>query len=85
MKLDNKEKKAYRWQIKKDKTRLKELRKLDKQNLLTEDETWEFTRLLNENTERIDKLTKKLHVVAFVIYGIDFIILIASLIIIFIR
>ncbi len=72
-------------QIKKYKARLKELRKLDKQNALSEEETWEYVRLLNEDTERIDKLTKKLHIVAFVMYGVNFIILIISLIVWLIR
>lgn len=80
----NEDKKAERAQIKKDKARLKELKGLNKKNALSVEETWEYVKLLNEDTERIDKLTKKLHVVAFVMYGIDFIILIASLITIFI-
>lgn len=69
--MDKKEKKAYREQIKKDKARLKELRKLDKQNLLTEDETWEFIRLLHENTERNWKQTEKLQKVTFVFLGLS--------------
>lgn len=80
--LDNEELKR---QIKKDKARLKELKRLNKQNALSVEETWEYTRLLNEDTDRIDKLTKKLQIVTFVINGINFIILIIALIIRFVR
>lgn len=77
--------KSEKAQIKKDKARLKELKRLDKKNALSKEETWEYVRLLNEETEKIDELTKKLHITAFVMCGINFIILIISLIIRFIR
>lgn len=66
----NKDKKAEKEQIKQDKARLKELRQLDKKNALSVEETWEFTRLLNENTKRIDKQTGKLQKIAFVFLGL---------------
>lgn len=68
-------------QIKKDKARLKELRKLDKQNALSVDEKKEYVRLLNENTERTWKETERLQKVAIIILGLTGILLIVKLIV----
>ncbi len=67
-------------QIKKDKARLKELRKRNKRGLLTEEETWEYVRLLNAETDRRWKLTDKLQIVTFILMGLTGILLIVKLV-----
>lgn len=57
-------------QIKKDKARLKELRKLDKQNALSLEESAEYVRLLNESADRNWKSAEKLQKVTFILLGL---------------
>ncbi len=61
--------KEIKAKLKQDKARLKELRKLNKQNALSVDETWEYVRLMNESTERIWKQVEKLEKVTFIFLG----------------
>lgn len=60
-------------EIKRDRARLKELKKRDKKDpdSLTEQELWEYTRLLNEDTERTWKQTEKIQKAGFVILGLN--------------
>ena len=57
-------------QIKKDKARLKELRKLDKQNALSLEESAEYVRLLNESADRNWKSAEKLKKVTLILLGL---------------
>lgn len=74
---DRAEKKA---QLKKDKARLKELKELEKIRGLSVDETWEYVRLMNENTARINKLTDKLNMANLIILSVNFGVIIGWLI-----
>ena len=65
--MQNREIKA---QIKKDKARLKELRKLDKQNALSLEESAEYVRLLNESADRNCESAEKLQKVIFILLGL---------------
>lgn len=75
------EKKIIKAQLKKDKARLKELKKLDKVNGLSVEETWEYVRLQNAGTERTWKQTEKLQITALVFLGLAGVAEIISLII----
>lgn len=64
--MNREEKKKLKQQIKKDKAKLKELKKLDKQNALSEEETQELIQLCFESADRDWAIVDKLHIVLYV-------------------
>ena len=83
-KTSKEEKAKIKAQLKKDKARLKKLRTLDKQNHLTEEETWEYINLLNEDTNRNLKQAEKIQKATFIILLMTAILLIVKAVLIFV-